>query len=107
MQRQRRCHEVAGVPAECPVDQCHRPDIHRRIAEEFSSRLKSHVAVLCGIHYDGLNPEQVEGVNRLCDSLARRVLPLLEEQVRLRPEARDNPEHLTHQVFEEQGRIPR
>ena len=56
-----------------------------RIAEEFSSRLKTNVAVLCPIHYDGLDREQIEDVNRLCGSLARKVLPLLDEQARRRP----------------------
>ncbi len=61
----------------------------RRIAEDFSSRLKTNVAVLCGIHYDGLDREQIEDVNRLCGSLARKVLPLLDEQARRRPETGD------------------
>ncbi len=61
----------------------------RRIAEEFSSRLKTNVAVLCGIHYDDLDREQIEDVKRLCESLARKVLPLLDEQARKRPEAGD------------------
>ncbi|MFQ5692537.1 MAG: proteasome assembly chaperone 4 family protein [Nitrospinota bacterium] len=61
----------------------------RRLAESLASRLRTNVAVFCGIHYDGLDDDRIEELKRRCEALAEEVLPALEAQARDRPPAED------------------
>jgi hypothetical protein len=61
----------------------------RRLAESFASRLQTNVTVLCGIHFDDLEGKQVQEVNRLCDALAEKILPILDAQAKSRPRGED------------------
>lgn len=48
--------------------------IGERFAEVLSARLEKKVAVICGIHYDGLTAEGIAAITALAQELLERVL---------------------------------